>query len=253
MMRDTDAVPRAAAHQVLVYRVRGQYVLDNAELDYEDDQVLAANHVTVVDCRRDAPVTVELTIPSADAAHFTLRVTFTCTVNDPVAVVRNGVNAQSALASYLTSRSRIFQLGLKYDLEGVNEVRQDVSAQIMALRTLKPPNIDGMSVDIADIGVLTPIQLANLREAMRKEADAYKLQSTKSDFAHKQRISTQLSDHEYADLKNQNRPRAHVRHLRERTRDAHQEAAARSSARLVKHSWTTRRRTAFGWTSESSS
>ncbi|MEV6526356.1 RNA polymerase sigma factor, partial [Longispora sp. NPDC051575] len=90
-VRALDEVPKPHAHQVLVYRVGGRYVLDSSRLGMESEDVLAADHVTLVDVGRDRPVTVRLTIPSAEAADFTLQVTFVCTVNDAVRVVQNNL------------------------------------------------------------------------------------------------------------------------------------------------------------------
>ena len=86
---------------MLVYRVDGDYLLDSARLRRGDDDVVRATHVSVVDMRSGAPVVVELSIPSRDAAEFAVHATFACTVTDPVAVVRDGVCAGIALRSYL--------------------------------------------------------------------------------------------------------------------------------------------------------
>lgn len=93
--RDGSEVPKADAHQVLVYRVDGDYLVDRGRLGSSDEQVVNATHVSVVDMRRSAQVVVELPIPSRDASDFMMRVTFACTVTDPLVVVREGINAAS--------------------------------------------------------------------------------------------------------------------------------------------------------------
>ena len=89
--RDGSEVPKADAHHVLVYRVNGDYLVDRGRLRLDDEQVLNATFVSVVDMRLGAPVVVEIPVPSRDASQFTMRVTFGCTVKDPLAVVRNGI------------------------------------------------------------------------------------------------------------------------------------------------------------------
>jgi hypothetical protein len=54
-------------HHVLVYRVDGEYVLDDASLDSRHDIVVRASHVTVVDTQRNAPIIVQLSIPARQA------------------------------------------------------------------------------------------------------------------------------------------------------------------------------------------
>ena len=91
-------LPRPDAHHELVYRVSGRYVLDRTVCRGNDDRVMNATHVSLVDTRRNAPVTVGFWIPSGDAASFEVTVTFICTVTDAVAVVRDGVDAQETLS-----------------------------------------------------------------------------------------------------------------------------------------------------------
>src|SRR5438270_6458100 len=124
--RTTDELPKAFAHQVLVYRVDGRYRIDDADgLGPAHDDVVNATHVSVVDVSRDRPVPVELDIPSQDALDFRVRVTFVCTVTDPLVVVRKGLyDAESALLGYLKRHHKIVQLGLEYQVTQINSVRR---------------------------------------------------------------------------------------------------------------------------------
>lgn len=166
--REGDELPKPNAHHVLVYRVGGQYILDNAELPLDADQVTDASHVSLVDITRDFPVMVQLDIPSAEASYFTMQVTFVCTVTDPVTVVRAGLrDAQTTLRAYLKSHHKIFELGLDYQVKQINEVRRDVNAQVKAFTTIKPPVIAGISIEMASVEVLTPDELVAFEKSRR--------------------------------------------------------------------------------------
>jgi hypothetical protein len=161
-------LPRPDAHHVLVFRIGGNYVLDTDRMGGADDRVVQATHVSLVDMRRDAPVVVMLEIPSKDAASFEVIVTFTCSVTDPVAVVRGGVEAQQALWSHLKAHNRIFELGLDYPLAEINEVRRVVSAQVKAYLTIRPPSVPGMTVAVASVEMTSPELLAGFEDSQRK-------------------------------------------------------------------------------------
>src|SRR5262245_5392003 len=96
--REVDEMIRPdAGHHVLVYKVDNDYVLDNGGRSGRDEQVVRASHVSVVDMRREAPVVVEFPVPSKDSAEFTVRVTFGCTVTDPITIVRDGITDPQAI------------------------------------------------------------------------------------------------------------------------------------------------------------
>jgi hypothetical protein len=75
--RRAEELPRPDTHQSLVYRVGGELVLDDDRLSSMDERMVNATNVSVVDMRRDALVEARLKIPSADASHFDVIVTFT--------------------------------------------------------------------------------------------------------------------------------------------------------------------------------
>ncbi|WP_117212100.1 hypothetical protein [Allorhizocola rhizosphaerae] len=169
--RDHSEVPRPNGHQVLVYRINGRDVADNGALKLDDEQVLEATYVSLVDVRRDAPVTVRLMLPSKDDSEFALQVAFACTVADPVTIVRDGVvRAEPILAGHLRSYAKIFELGLDYELAQLNELRRLTTAQVRAFLTVKPITVPGMKVNLAGVEVLTPEELRSLGNSLRSNA-----------------------------------------------------------------------------------
>jgi hypothetical protein len=183
--REHGELPRPNAHQVFVYRVDGEYVLDSAQRRLDEEQVVRATHVSLVDLTRDAEVIVELAIPSAEADDFTMRVTFVCTVTNAVSVVREGRgDAQTLLRAYLKSHHRIFELGLEYRLLQINDVRRDVNAQVKAFTTLKPPVISGIAVELRSVEVLTPDEYRQLMGSRRSLEYQYELNTTQQRLDH---------------------------------------------------------------------
>lgn len=168
--RDLDELPVMQAHHVRVFRVGGEYVLDNGRRQLDDELVVDASDVSVVDLTRNAPVQVELGIPSAEGTDFTVRVSFVCTVTDAIAVVRDGQrDAALGLLHYLRSHHRIFELGLDRDFAQINEVRRTVKAQVEAFTQLKPPQISGLTVALSSVEVLTPEELAELHRKLHQQ------------------------------------------------------------------------------------
>jgi hypothetical protein len=178
--RSSDEIPRLLAGHRLVYFTRGEYVLDTTTLPLDSPTVIDASRVTVVDVTSDTEVVVLLTIPSQDAGSYTIRVTFLCNVDDPVAVVRTGGHdAESVLSGYLKAHHRLFELGLDYALADINEFRRKVSAQVRAYVTVVPPEFDGMSAKLASVEVLTPEELAKFQESLRDQRLKYTVDSEK--------------------------------------------------------------------------
>lgn len=172
--RTVAEIPRGSANHRLVYRVDGEYLLDNAALPLHSPTVLDATHVSLVDVSRDTEVLVQLDIPSKDADLFTMRVTFVCGVVDAIAVVREGPHdVETALRAYLKGHHRIFELGLDYRLSEINEARRKLNAQVKAFTTLSPPAFLGMSAELASVEVLTPDELAKFQQSLREQERQY--------------------------------------------------------------------------------
>ncbi|WP_158842484.1 hypothetical protein [Saccharothrix deserti] len=195
--RDLAELPKPAAHEVMVFRVDGDYFVDAGRLGLADEQVVRAAHVSVVDLGRDVPVVVSLRIPSAEAADFTVRVTFTCTVLDPVAVVRDGLeHAETLLTSYLTGHHRTFELGLEHRLSEINEVRRVVAAQVRAFTEVRPVVVRGVAVRLASVEVLTPDELVEFEKRRRGQVRDQTLdrtvEQTRQHHRHDLEVETQL-------------------------------------------------------------
>ncbi|CAM3614300.1 hypothetical protein KIPE111705_16855 [Kibdelosporangium persicum] len=181
--RESGELPKPAAHQVLVYRVNGHYVVDNAERALNSEDVVEASHVSVVDMTRNAEVMVQLGIPSKDADQFTMQVTFVCTVSNPAVVVREGMtDAQAMLRAYLKSHNRIFELGLAHKLDDVNEVRRNVNAQVKAFATVKPPVMPGIDIEVRSVEVLTPAGLAEFERKRTQQQRQHRLVAEQQGF-----------------------------------------------------------------------
>lgn len=183
--REPDEVPNPAAHEVLVFRVDGDYVQDSGRLELRDDQVVRASHVSVVDVSRDAPVLVAVSIQSGEASVFTVHVTFTCTVNDPVLVVKDGVDAATTLRSYLTSHQRLFELGLQRKVSEINAVIRDVAAQVRAYFEIKPIVVPGMTIRLAGVQVLTPQELVEFQEKRRSSEREHQIARERQEHDHR--------------------------------------------------------------------
>ncbi|BCY05868.1 hypothetical protein [Actinoplanes sp. L3-i22] len=210
------------AHHVLIYRVNGNYIQDSDRFGGSDERVVQATHVSMVDMRRNAPVVVRLEIPSQDAAAFEVFVTFTCTVTDAIAVVRDGVEAQQALWSHLKAHNRIFELGLGFPLSEVNQVRPIVSAQVKAYLTIRPPIVSGMEVTIASVEMSNPEVVAKFATTNRDRDYEVKLKELELQHQHRIASGRQFNDH---DLANSQLDHDEATHLRKRGTSRREELA----------------------------
>jgi hypothetical protein len=175
-----EMVRPGEGHHVLVYRVDGEYVLDDASLDSRHDTVVRASHVTVVDTQRNAPIIVQLSIPARQSQSFEVRVTFGCTVVDPLVVVRQGLkDPQQLLTSYLLSYYNVMQMGLDYTVEQINEVRHSVHDELTAYQTVSPPLIDGLEIVMASVEVVTPKRVAERDDEELRQQDEHILKMSR--------------------------------------------------------------------------
>jgi len=193
-------------HHVLVYRVDGEYVLDDASLDTRHDVVVRASHVTVVDTQRNAPIIVQLSIPARQSQSFAVKVTFGCTVKDPVTVVRQGLrDPQQLLTSYLLSYYNLMQMGLDFTIEQINEARRSVHDELTAYQTVSPPLIDGLEIVIASIEVLTPMRMAERHEEQLRQQDEHLLKMAKLLKDTQRELAVERSRNARLELERQNR------------------------------------------------
>ena len=168
--RPDDEMPTLNPHEVLVYRVNGKFVVDDGQRRPDHNQVVNASSVSIVNMRRGADVGVSFEITSRDAAVFTVQVNFTCSVVDPVTVVRDGrMNATESLLAYLKGYQPLFELGLTHPLAEINVVRRKAGLHVKAYMTMSPPEISGMSIDLANVQVMTPQEVAEHEDRRRRE------------------------------------------------------------------------------------
>jgi hypothetical protein len=163
--REKTDIPTIKAHEVLVWRVGERYIVDRRELRVTDDIVVRASSVSVVSVRPDTKVQVEFEIDSRDGEQFVVRVTFICSVKDPVIVVRDGQeNAADALLAYLHGYQDLFQLGLRYSVSEINRIRKAMAHQVKAYMAYYPPQIHGIEISSATVQVETPATVGRIRE-----------------------------------------------------------------------------------------
>lgn len=164
-VRDMSRIPRSDVNQQRVYRVGADFVRD----DGDPQTLLEATQVALVDVSRDVVVPVVLSIPARDSGSFEVRVTFVCTVDDPVRVVRAGLtDLGGALEGYLRRHPRVFELGLDFDLEEINPARRRITAQVTAYTIASPPVCPGVRVELASVEIPTPEQVETVKETLRK-------------------------------------------------------------------------------------
>jgi hypothetical protein len=121
------------------------------------DHIVNATSVSVVDMREDAPVTVEVSIPSASVLEFVIRVTFLCTVTKPQEVVQAGVMSMTdQLRQYLVQHQPLFSLGEEYQLTQINTVQRNARAEVASYVSIRPPRFRGMNVKLGNVEILTP-------------------------------------------------------------------------------------------------
>ncbi|MEU4231260.1 hypothetical protein AB0F17_43790 [Nonomuraea sp. NPDC026600] len=199
--RGKDEIPKVNGQQVRVFSVDGGYLVDHGHRRLDDEKVVRATHVTIVDLTHNRAVQTELTIPSQDAKDFTVRVTFLCTVTDAVTVVRDGQgDAERSLNGYIRSHHRLFQLGLQHKLSEINPVRLNVQTQIEAYVQLKPPRVPGLNMSLASVEVLTPEELAAFQDKVRTEErnfELYRLKAMYDEEADRQRRDWELERKKY--------------------------------------------------------
>lgn len=183
--RPEGEVPQVKGEQVRVFRVDGKHVVDHGRRGDDDEQVVRASHVAVVDMSHNVEVRCELKIPSADAEEFTISVTFRCTVTDAIAVVRDGQgDAARILLGYVRSHQRLFQLGVDHEISAVNLVRPLVQTQIEAYVQVKPPVLSGISAELASVEVLTPDEVRALQRRLNEQKAAHKIEAERVRLEH---------------------------------------------------------------------
>lgn len=158
--RDASELPLPNAHEAVVYKAAGSYVVDDGRSRTTDDHIVNATNITVVDMREDAPITVQATIPSAGAAEFVVHVTFLCTVRKPEEVVEAGLHdLTTRLTNFLLQHQKLFHLGEDYQLSQVATVWHNVTSEVKAYFNVRPARFRGLDVKLGNVQVMTPDEL----------------------------------------------------------------------------------------------
>ena len=167
--RAASELPLPNAHEAVVYKSGGSYVIDDGRSRTVDDHIVNATNISVVDMREDAPVPVHVPIPSAGAAEFTVHVTFLCTVKKPEEVVEAGLKDMTEpLRQYVIRHQPLFHIGEEYEFDQISTVRRNVTAEIKAYVSVRPPRFRGMDVKLGNVQVLTPEELAEFHRKLRE-------------------------------------------------------------------------------------
>jgi hypothetical protein len=170
--RDLSELPAQEPGTVLVFEVGSGHLAftERRHLAGREDLVVNAISVSLVDVRPRG-VTVQVAIPSRDPADdFIVLVDFQCRVEDPEAVVAAGLRDVSAtLRHYLRQDAALSQLAAGRSIEQINEVRPEVTARIEAYYRLRAPRVSGMAIQLLNVRVVTPKDLASHERKMRDE------------------------------------------------------------------------------------
>ncbi|GIM93214.1 CHAT domain-containing protein [Paractinoplanes toevensis] len=169
--RDVEQLPKAGTHEVWVLRVEGRYIVGRGEFRTDDENLVRADCASLVNVSSGMPVTVEMTIPSAEAINFTMRITFACTVTDAAQVVRENVQASASILAYLQRDSKLGHLALNLRMSDLDQLRREATARIRAYTEVKPPGVHGLDLRFLGVEVLTPQNLHQF-EKKRREAEA---------------------------------------------------------------------------------
>ncbi|NEW44748.1 hypothetical protein [Nocardia cyriacigeorgica] len=200
--RPRGETPEPNAHEILVFRVNGRLLVDNGQWGSSHSNVIKATHVSLVDMSLDAPVVVELALPAADAAEFTVQVTFECEVTEPIVVVRNGrVDARSFLEGHLRSIRGFVEIGHKFRLDQVADMRAELNQWLGVFATEAPISEPGMRIKPVSVEVMMPAELADFERRRRELRRSTTLNAEGSGLVYALARILQDHDHTLRDLK----------------------------------------------------
>ncbi|MGW8528303.1 MULTISPECIES: hypothetical protein [Nocardiopsidaceae] len=183
--REASELPQPAAHQVRVYRSGGAFHVDRGGLALDDNRVVEADHVSLVDVGHDVAVVVVLSIPSAEDDEFEVRTTFACTVIDPVTVVSEGRgDADRFLTGYMRRYDKLPQIAQNLRLADINDVRELVWSHVKAFIDLSPPEVRGMRIEYVGTEVLTPNSLRETRGTWRTTRHEQEVEVARTEHDH---------------------------------------------------------------------
>ncbi|WP_426403822.1 hypothetical protein ACN9M0_16495 [Streptomyces sp. R-07] len=179
---DVPILPPGAVH---VFRVGGNYRAypEGMVFDPSHPDVLDASSVSLVDTRARL-VDVERSLPSlSEADNFTMRASFTCQVNDPAVIARQGIiDVTVPLLAYLMGDSDLPRVSAGHRVEEVNAVRIEVSRRMAAYSAIVPPRVAGMSIEFVNAEVHASDDLRDWEQKLRDERRSWELQRGQRDF-----------------------------------------------------------------------
>jgi hypothetical protein len=170
--RDLTELPKQQPGTVLVFEVGSGYLAftERRHLAGREDLVVNAVSVSLVDVRPQT-LTVQLNLPSSDPSdEFIVLVDFYCAVVEPEQVAAAGLrDLTGTLRHYLRQDPALVQLATTRSIRQINDVRLEITSRIEAYYRLRAPRIVGMKVELLNMRVVTPRDLADHVRRMRDE------------------------------------------------------------------------------------
>jgi hypothetical protein len=171
--REPGELPTQPPGSVLVFEVAGRFEVlrERRHLSGREETVVDAVGVSVVDMR-ERLVTVDVLVPSASAADdFTIRALFRCRVTQPEVVAAAGItDLTGVLGGHIGQDRELASRCASYTVDAIREIREWATARVTAFCKVQPPRINGMSIWLAEVHVLTPKDLRAHATGMRDEA-----------------------------------------------------------------------------------
>lgn len=232
--RPPSDLPLPNPHEIVVYKSGGSYIVDDGQSRADDAHIVNATSISLVNMRVDAPVTAHVAIPSASAGEFTVQVIFWCTVKKPEEVVETGLkDMKEPLTQYLIRHQPLFHIGEKSKLDQINAIRRNVTAEVKAYVSARPPHFRGMEVKLGNIQVLTPEELAAFYRKLDEQELAGKLTSEEQRLQHD--LAAQRQELEEIRRQHAEEHELQRRHHDQRMAEVRQEYEQRLSERQLMH------------------
>jgi hypothetical protein len=174
--REPSELPQPRPHSVYVFSSGDTWeTVPPQHFKGNENYVLAATFVWLVDMTQNRGITAECRLPSSWASdEFELKATFSCSVTSAEKLVRQGeIDLPYTLQSYLQEDQQLRRLAARFSVENIAELREHLHARIRARAELRPPRIEGMDVRLSDVEVSTPQRLKSLHEKLVSGADQH--------------------------------------------------------------------------------
>lgn len=183
--REPGELPAQPPGTVLVFEAGGRFEVlrDRRHLSGREETVVDAVAVSVVDVR-ERILPVDVAVPSASAADdFTIRALFRCRVTKPDVVAAAGItDLTGALRGHVGQDRELAARCGAHLVDDIRDIREWVTARVTAFCTMQPPRVAGMSISLAEVYLLTPIDLREHATGMRDETWRQHLEELKQAF-----------------------------------------------------------------------